>query len=484
MQVRFSDGTVEQYEDEPYNGGGQGDIYRPMRPGGYAPGAQPDYVVKLYKYEQADAETARSLETRVRKMIEEYNPSSDDPYWRGFFAWPEKRVVAPRVGFRMPWAHRMRRLDDYLYEYPTYWDLPPNQRGWFIGRLVVALKLSQAASRLASMGLCYADFSHRNAMVDPFEGRMMLIDCDALTIPSVLPPDVLGTPGYFAPEIVIGVARPPRVTPSILTDRHSLATVFYRWFMGHHPLEGDHPPFSLNPAEDYVQQFGDHAIFIEDPKDTSNRWKTQPFTSDVLGDEIQQLFRKTFVDGLHNPDARPQPRRWTDAFIHAYDRIIPCDSPQCDWRNFIAQPQRGLTCPICETRVTSVHSLPRVYIQEHAGTKDPDDFQTNTTGQHWVVGWPGRTLHDWHLLANVSALHANKAEPNRTPRAVFAYDSDRAIWRLDNRSGHMMRFRHTDSDSWQHWEPGKELILHDGMRLQFGDAPPYNRALVNMVGLR
>jgi hypothetical protein len=487
MLVRFADGTTEDYEDEPHGGGAQGDIFRPRRAGGYGQGAQPQHVIKLYKYDPADVATARVLQDRIQKMVNDYNPAKDDPYWSEFFAWPEKMIVAPRIGFRMPWAQGMRRLDDYLYELPAYWeDLDPSQRGWFIGRLAAALKLAQAAARLAKSGLCYADFSHRNAMVDPFEGRMMLIDCDALTIPDVLPPDVLGTPGYIAPEIMMDDSRPRQVTPSIGTDRHALATLLYRWFLGYHPLDGDHPPYGQN-LEDHIRlAFGERALYIEHPSDLSNRRQGQVLTSEMLGDEIKRLFREAFVDGLHNPARRPTPQRWAEALARAFDRVIPCNSLDCEWRFFIAEPHPGLACPACAAEVDTVRSLPRVYIQENARRSDPSEFQDDKLRQHWVVGWPGRTLHDWHMEPNISALHAEGHEPDRTARATFGYDAGNGVWHITNQTQRHMKYQPQGAGTnvWEPWESGKTLLLHDGMRLQFGDPPHYNRAFVNIVGLR
>ena len=67
---------------------------------------------------------------------------------------------------------------------------------------------------------------------------------------------------------------------------------------------------------------------------------------------------------------------------------------------------------------------------------------------------------------------------------MFAYDAAHDTWRITNQSRANMRFRHTDADPWEEWEPGKELLIHHGMRLEFGRGKQYNRALVNIVGLR
>lgn len=168
--------------------------------------------------------------------------------------------------------------------------------------------------------------------------------------------------------------------------------------------------------------------------------------------------------------------------MHAYDRVIPCASPRCDWRFFVALPRPGLACPLCEERVTTVSSLPRVFIQKHKPTDKPDDYEENILKQHWVVGWPGRTLHDWHIR-DTTPFHVANTEPDRTPRAEFAYDAGSDTWYLVNRGVAGMRFRHTDDAPWENWTSGTKLQIHDGMRLQFGEfgpAPTFNRALVKI----
>jgi hypothetical protein len=338
------------------------------------------------------------------------------------------------------------------------------------------MKLAIAADHLAKMGLCYADFSHTNAMVDIYEGRMMLIDCDSLTVPHVIEAEVEGKGLFRAPEII---SR--REIPTIQSDRHSLAVLFYSWLLGPHPLDGNGPPFDRNPNIDDQLRFGDRALYIEHPQNTTNRRKQQRLKAHVLGEEIATLFKSAFVDGLHAPGERPMPGRWAEAFWHAYDRLIPCASPKCDWRFFIAEPQRDLKCPACETRVTVVRSLPKVYIQPKDNTSDPNGYKVNVYEQHWVVGWHGRTLHDWHTQ-DISPFHTTE-DPDRTPRAVFEYDGEKDIWYLTNLGTPDMgyqRAKDADSDHWEHWAPKTSLALHDGMRLRFGETPTYNRALVKV----
>ena len=229
MQVKFSDGSYGQYEDNPLAAGAEGEIFC---------STDGRSVVKLYHLDLAkDAERIE----RIDKLINDFNPTRStlkptkiDPYWAEFFTWPEQRVIQPKIGFRMRFAGGLKALEHYILP-KSFHRLKPEERGWFIGRIAIAVKLATAANRMSSMGLSYPDFSSKNILVDPFAGRMVLIDCDSLTVPGQLPPTVEGTTWYRAPEIVMRRV----LTPSVKTDRHALAVILYQWLLLWHPLRGD-----------------------------------------------------------------------------------------------------------------------------------------------------------------------------------------------------------------------------------------------------
>src|SRR5947208_9685524 len=222
MNITFVDGSVEQYEDTPLAFGAEGEIFRSK---------DGKYVVKLYHPDKTlDAERIRRIDT----LINDFNPTKGDPNWADFFTWPEKRVIKPTIGFRMRYVGGLKTLEHYILS-KAYARLKPEERGWFIGRIATAIKIVSAANRLATMGLCYPDFSGKNIMVEPFEGRMVLIDCDSLTVPGRLSPTVEGTTSFRAPEIVTRAV----LVPSVKTDRHALAVLLYRWLLFLHPLIGD-----------------------------------------------------------------------------------------------------------------------------------------------------------------------------------------------------------------------------------------------------
>src|SRR6266487_310201 len=459
LKVTFADKSSEDYHDEPLASGAEGSIFRSVRG---------DHVIKLYKPgKMNDAERIN----RIDLLINQFNPATD-PYWSQYFTWPEKRVIRPQIGFRMRYVH-MKMLSHYVYS-RSYSRLPAEERGWFIGKVAAAIKLAAAAQRLSFMGLCYPDFSEKNVLVEPFAGRMVLIDCDSLCIPTRLSATVEGANWYRAPEIVMGTKL-----PSVLSDRHALAAVLYRWLLLWHPLIGD-KQFDLDPAKDDELRFGQRAIYVEHPNDPSNRATKQVFTSRVLGPPLERLFRRAFVDGLHAPEKRPQPYEWQQALIATYDRLLPCASADCDWHFYVALPPSGFTCPRCRQRLKYPKTVPLVYLHQHRHRAGPEGYDIHETDAHFVVGWQGRPLYLWHTRSDATATYTNPAHPPDTsPCAMFEYDRQAQVWSLTNLTLPEMRYRAAGGE-WRPCPPRTSIQLATGVEIQFGNAAQHFRASVTL----
>lgn len=468
MRVTFTGNITEDYEDEPWQTGAEGTIHR-SRDG--------QHVVKFYLPGAGQMPDSERIK-RIDLLINELNPTKNEPFWEQYYTWPQLRATAPQTGFRMRFAAGLQKISRYMEVFTrSYSKVPYNERGWFIGRLAVAIKLAAAADRMARMGLCYPDFSHNNILIEPFEGRMALIDCDSLTVPSRLPPTVEGTSFYRAPELVSAQLHIPNVN----SDLHALAVMLYIFLLGWHPLLGDRNGLSPDASEDEKLQLGVRALYVEHPTDRSNYAKMQKYRSPILGPKIEKLFRKSFVEALQKPDDRPRPLEWLDALNEAFDHVIPCASHSCDWRFFIAQPAPGLRCPRCGEPVRAVSRLPVLYLQRHKGRGDDDDYDLDIyRARRFVIGWPGRTLHRWHAEAAVSENYVDRDHPpDRQPRADFLYDHNQ--WLLRNIALDQARYLPPSETVWQPWARNQAVPLASGMKLQMGAAPAHYRILVQMV---
>jgi hypothetical protein len=466
MEVRFADGQVEQYEDKESFFGAQGILYR-SRDG--------QSLVKLYPNDSAQPEHVR----RIDKLINELNPTKDDPYWRTFFTWPEKRAISPSVGFKMRYVGGMRTIENYFLAKP-FMRLPLEDRGWFVGRVATAIKLVAAANRLSTMGLCYPDFSGKNVLVDPFAGAAVLIDCDSLTVPGELSAVVDGSPEFRAPELVTQELALPNLT----TDRHAMAVLLYRWFCLIHPLFGDRH-YATDPEQDELLRYGKLATYIEHPTDMSNHASKQAIKAHMLGSEMARLFERAFVHGLRNPRSRPHAFEWLMALYHMYDQIVPCATPECWWHFFVARPGESFVCPACQKPLQQPEELPFVYLLQHRGGREPNEYlEGETKASHYLVGWPGRMLYQWHIRPDATPNYTSPASvPDLQPWACFALDQKAANWSIKNVSRQPMYYQLPEdiaAQRWRTWSPNEHIWLSSGMQLQFGPAPYYFRALVRM----
>lgn len=431
-------------------------------------------AVKLYST-STQAEAQRLAQT-IQRLINDVNPTKDDPYWQEYFAWPEKLIVTPAVGYRMRLVRDMKPMGNFIFP-RTFNSMPPNERGWFLGRIAVAIKLANAARCMAARGICYPDFCSNTVMMDAYDGRMTLTDCDNITVPGVIPAEVLGTPNFMAPELWSQQQKIPTIT----SDRHSLAVLFYYLLVGYHPLIGDKVHFPDDPYKDDQARFGLGALYIEHPTDHSNRNPDQRFFASMLGAELDEIFREAFVTGLHHPNARPQPQQWLRALVCAFDRIVPCETsaPECWWHSFVVLPQNNFACPCCNQRLREPRTLPFMYLLPHTRTRDSEDYdEAVDNNKHHIVGWPGRSLFEWHTIIGKPAWHTDPQHPvSRTPHATFMYRSSSGEWYLRNDGLLAMAVR-SGVASWTPVAPGTATPLTNGTVIRFGPGPTHYGAKV------
>jgi len=482
VEVIFSDGTREQYEDQPFSEGAQGAIYRSR---------DRRHVVKLYKTPpNISPATARQIDLDRQRQLDaiigQYNVVGADPYWDELFAWPLKRAVSPRIGVSARMITGLTRMDNYFF--PTsYKRLTPEQRGWWIGRVAASIKLARAVARMSTRGLCHSDLSEKNIFVDPLEGRATILDCDSLVIPNVMPAEVLGTPEYMAPELQSGKVR----EPSVVTDRHALAVLLYRWLLYRHPLLGPKRHSSDSQVDDNLA-LGERALYIEHPKDTSNRPKNLQVTSASLSPRVRDLFQRAFVDGLHNPALRPTADLWEEALSEMFDRIIPCANPACEQKFFVAPDEGTITCSLCGTRVNAFTQLPYLRLRaprpDRSGVMEYVDETAPLNGPafaRYIVGWPDRVINTWHANPNVNLrVGLAGARPDNRRLAVIRYEPARNEWFLENVAIPELQARESGSaPSSGGWSPvplGKRVALRKGTQVLLGTLDSARIATVEM----
>lgn len=468
MNITFTDGTTQGFDDKPLARGAQGTIHKSV---------DGKYVVKLY---DAKSSTGARLQ-QIEGIVGRYNAVGGDSYWAELFTWPDKLVKNPQLGVRMRYMGDLTRMDHYFWKV-AYDRLPPEKRGWWIGRVAVAIKMARAVERLSTKGLCHSDLSDKNILVDPFDGRMTILDCDSLVIPNVMAADVLGTPGYMAPELVSKVVR----EPSVVTDRHALAVLLYRWLLYKHPLDGP-KQHSLDPDEDELLQLGAKALFIEHPTDTSNRPNKLAVTADSLTPRMRDLFHRAFVHALHDPGKRPTAGAWEEALIEMFDRILPCANPQCEQRFFVAQEAGPLRCTLCGTPVTFPQEVPFLKLRTPQQAQNTWHYVDGSHYSRFIVGWPERPLYAWHADPNAKAAPDAKGNrPDPRPQAYIRFDLGRREWLLQNAAlADLQAGTGTEPRiQWKSVAPGQVVPLKHGIHLLLGQENVARRAFVEMRRVR
>jgi serine/threonine protein kinase len=403
----------------------------------------------------------RNRRDRLEAILGKFNPTADPttgPYFRNLFCWPTGIVVAPEFGVLTPayaanfffasgpWEGKEK--EGKWFSSPKLRRmLPAAERGHWASYLQVCLLMARAVRKLHLTGLAHSDLSPRNVLIDPANGRCAVIDIDSLVVPGVFAPDVLGTPGYIAPE-VLATQRLPfddrgRKLPSNLTDLHALAVLIYEYLLRRHPLRGP----KVNGAtaeEDEMLSMGAKALFIEHPTDSSNHVTGLAIGYQRLGPYLPPLFRRAFVEGLHQPTARPSADDWENALARSQDLLLPCGNAACDDKWFLLgdEPPR---CPWCgwqpseRTPVLEFHYSP----VGRKGQYRPEN--------HRLTAHEGRRLHRWHAFRNARPGEAANDE-------VLAYITCReGRWLLVNRGLPGMV-----SPSGNTVSPGQACELHDG----------------------
>jgi uncharacterized protein YegL/serine/threonine protein kinase len=373
-------------------------------------------VVCFYKDQLGIRDTNRLA--RLEAIVGKYNPTIHPitgKYFADLFCWPMGIVTEPEFGVIMPvipeefffsaGIFKGKEKNGRLYSHPKLRKMLPNDEiGNWLGYLMLCKRMARAIRKMHMNGLAHSDLSCNSILINPSRGTCMIINIvDSIIVPGIFPPDILGTPGYMAPEVLgtnrLPVTDPNRKLPSNLTDLHALPVLFYEYLLRRHPLKGPKVNSTISTEEDEFFSMGSKAIFIENPHDTSNHWSNSKDwpelkpTYDILGKSLQDLFYKAFVEGLHNPKARPTADQWERALYISEDMLIPCGNKTCPEQWFIYIEGKTPRCPWCGWKLD--HPLP--ILDFHY-----EDFNGLFRSEgHSLVCWDGRDLYKWHVFSNI-----------------------------------------------------------------------------------
>lgn len=415
VKCKTLDGQDVEFVDSIIGSGGMKDVY-------FSP--DKSYVVCFYRDKQ-DYQAKERLQMIAGKYREGIFNQAGGDYWKNLFCWPtavidhngKLGIMAPTYSKHFYFKHGSKNNDTLGIkgkEKEGKWFAAANLRNRFVdprelgdwmNHLKVCLLLSRAVRRMHMAGLAHSDLSYKNVLVDPSNGHACVIDVDGLVVPGKYPPDVVGTPDFIAPEVVmtchLSKEDPNRKLPRRETDQHALAVLIYMYLLYRHPLRGGKVHDVNDELRDESLTMGEKALFVEHPSDKSNRIKVadakptelpwadtskMPYT--ITGPYLSPLFLQSFVAGLHDPSMRPSANDWETALVKTVDLIQPCQNPNCEQKWYVFDNSTKPKCPFCGTEHKGKLPVLNFYSSRKEGKFLPDN--------HRLMVWTGQSLFQWH----------------------------------------------------------------------------------------
>lgn len=412
------------------------------------------FAIQFFNKEE-DAESPQ-MQARLENIVGLYNPTIAEAeggamgntretaaYFSNLYCWPVALIKSPQFGVVCPTyppnfffgKHAVKNgvnLDMAGKDKKSRWFTSRTRRwladgecGNFQTMLRLSISLARAVRRLHTAGLSHSDLSSNNVLIDPKTGTCVVIDIDSLVVPGVFPPEVAGTKGYIAPEVLetmdLAFDDPGRKLPCAATDLFALPVLLYEYLLKRHPLDGPKIYTTVSTEEDEYLQYGPMATFIENPQDTSNRPDDLQVTIHDLGPYLEKLFLQAFVDGMHDPEKRPTAAQWEKALVKTWDLLQPCSNPNCSGKWFVLHDLRRPVCPHCGQRIDVRDVM-------HLRLKKP---MRGRKGQWQQVGeinlYDKMPLFNWHFVADV---YPDEKMQDRSMQAYISHQGE--AWYLVN----------------------------------------------------
>jgi serine/threonine protein kinase len=447
VRITATDGSPVEFVDTIIGSGGMKDVY-------FSP--DKSYVVAFFRDKQ-DLNAKDRLQNITGIYREKIFNNVGGEYWKDLYCWPTKIVEHNgKLGLVCPTYHKHfffstgSKNNDFLgikgHEKQGKWFasaknqnkfLALEERGDWFKYFQICIRISRAVRRMHAAGLAHSDLSYKNVLLDPTSGKASIIDIDGLVVPGKFPPDVLGTPDFIAPEVIatkhLKKDDANRQLPKIATDRHALAVLVYMYLLYRHPLRG-RKIHDIDPAKDEDFTMGARALFIEHSTDKSNRVKVTDLHSSqlpqgdptkipysVCGPYLKKLFDKAFIDGLHNPSARPTADEWEQSLLKTVDLMQPCQNPNCWHKWFVFDNTTNPKCPFCDTEYKGQLPVLNLYSSHKEGIFKPDNYR--------LMVYHNQYLYPWHVNRNISP-NEKLTDDQKRPVGYFVFHNNK--WLLVN----------------------------------------------------
>jgi serine/threonine protein kinase len=460
------------------------------------------YVVAFYKTAQ-DAQSQERLQMITGQYRHNIFNATGAAYWQRIFCWPQAMLqYQGRLGVVVPtyqshfFFEYGSKDQDFLgikgKEKEGKWFasahnqnrfLDPKERGHWLNYLKICIHIARGVRRLHAAGLAHCDLSYKNVLIDPVQGHASIIDLDGLVVPGKYPPDVVGTPDFIAPEVVmtshLAKGDANRILPSISTDRHALAVLMYMYLFYRHPLRGHKIHDSQNCERDECLAMGEQALFIEHPQDPSNRlhaqqarpteqpWcDTQKIPYTLAGPYLSPLLTRAFVDALHHSALRPTADEWETALVKTVDLVQPCQNLACTQKWYVFDNTTQPACPFCGRPHLGLIPILNLYSARQEGSYRPDN--------HRLMVWTGQSLFAWH--ANRSITPNERLTPEQMQRVGYFVSHEGAWWLVNEGLPELMQ-----APTRTPIAIGEKVKLEEGLQLLLSQQEGGRLAVVQMA---
>jgi len=318
--------------------GGEGEIFR----------------VKGSELECAKIYLPGKITTELRAKISAMVKNAPvDPNWRmlGFrsIAWPAATLFFDPAGkkfagFSMPFIDTKKyKPADRFYSASDRARLFPGFTWEYL--VTAAFNLASAVDALHKAGHCVGDLQDQNVLISD-RALVALVDCDSFQVRDK------DTGKVFYTRVGIGEYRAPEVMPKdfvkedldrYYTDLFALAIIVFKLLMnGFHPFSGKGRAVEDAPTKEEKIVKG---LFPYSGKFKKKDLEPSPHAPPykLVPPALQELFKRSLVEGHSKPSARPGAEEWFAALKEAKTRLKKCkNSPHHAYSDHL------VTCPWCE----------------------------------------------------------------------------------------------------------------------------------------
>jgi eukaryotic-like serine/threonine-protein kinase len=271
-----------------------------------------------------------------------------------------------------------------------------------------AINIIQAFRELHNNGYSYQDINDGNFFINPNNGDVLICDNDNVA-PYGKNLGIMGKQRYMAPEIVLGINDPDKIS-----DRFSLAIVLFRLLFINHPLEGTYSTPPCMTKEEEKKYYGSAPIFIYDPQDDRNR----PISGTdgnlrLLWNIYPMYIRSAFIESFHK-----------DTMSKKRNRII-----EREWLNlFFRLKADSVKCPFC-SRETIINNN-----NECIECKRKLPIQATLNSNNYSIPlFVDKKLYLWHIDSDsedITSIIGNIESNKRDPKLLGIRNISNLVWRV------------------------------------------------------